>query len=107
LDAYSADLILVESYFMNKHYIALSIPQFKNRIERGERTCNICQSRDIEDEFHMICVCPCYRFTRKCYIDKYYERPSMFKLTQLLSTRNEKMLTILVCFLGIIYYNNK
>jgi hypothetical protein len=93
---------VITKFRISAHCLRIETGRYgQNRIERGERTCNVCQSRDIEDEFHMICVCPCYRLIRKRYIDKYYyERPSMFKLTQLLSTRNEKMLNNLVCFLN-------
>ena len=67
-----------------------------NNTPRAERTCFFC-NLDVEDEFHFILKCPVYVDIRKKYIKKYYwERPSAFKLTQLLSVNNVKEL----CALG-------
>jgi len=32
---------------------------------RNERYCMVCNSHDIEDEYHFICICPCYSYFRK------------------------------------------
>jgi len=32
----------------------------RNNIPRNERYCQCCDQRDIEDEFHFICKCPCF-----------------------------------------------
>ena len=67
-----------------------------NNTPRSERKCFFCNN-DIEDEFHFVLMCPVYVDLRKKYIKKYYwERPSVFKLTQLLSVNNVSEL----CSLG-------
>ena len=64
------------------------------------RLCRFCTTNDIEDEFHFILVCPLYRNLRVMYIKRYYYvNPSMFKLVQLLSTKNKKMLSNLARYL--------
>ena len=67
-----------------------------NNTPRSERKCLFCNV-EIEDEFHFILKCPVYVDLRKKHIKKYYwERPSVFKLTQLISSNNVKEL----CALG-------
>ena len=66
-------------------------------IVRQLRVCILCDHNDIEDEFHFILKCPFYSDIRKMYIKKYYyQKPSMFKLVNLLSTQIVKEL----CNLG-------
>ena len=72
------------------------------RVIREERHCIICTNtmRDIEDEFHFILKCDCYRDIRKRYISNYYTRsPSMWKLLKLLSSKNELVLKNLCTFI--------
>jgi len=57
----------------------------RNNIPREERYCLCCNQRDIEDEFHFICVCSCYRLLRQKYIKRfYYMHPSVVKFHNLL-----------------------
>ena len=61
-----------------------------NRLPREERKCMLCSCQDIEDEFHFILACNCYKELRKRFIKPYYyRRPSMFKFIQLLNSRNK------------------
>ena len=58
-------------------------------IERSERKCLVCDTNDIEDEFHFILTCPLYENIRKVYIKMYfYRNPSMYKFIQLLKNEN-------------------
>jgi len=44
-----------------------------------------CQYNDIEDEYYFILICPIYDYMRKKYINgKYFVRPFVYKLCQLL-----------------------
>ena len=62
----------------------------RNNIPRNERYCLCCNSRDIEDEYHFICICHCYCQLRKTYIKRfYYVNPSVFKFHQLLTSCNK------------------
>ena len=58
---------------------------------RNERKCHVCNK--LEDEYHMILECALYNDIRTTLIPKYYyERPSMYKLVNLLNTPNDKLL---------------
>ena len=70
-----------------------------NRIARNERICLYCDSGDIEDEYHFICVCNKFSEVRKKYIKKFYFiRPSMFKFIQLLNSSNKMLIRNLCIF---------
>ena len=64
-------------------------------IPHTERRCPICPDK-IEDEFHFIVECNLYKDIRKRLIPKYYwQRPSLYKVLQLLNSRNPKHLQAL------------
>ena len=55
-----------------------------------ERICQLCEDREIEDEFHFILKCKQYEEIRRKYIKKYFRvRPNMFKFVELLKTSNK------------------
>ena len=65
----------------------------KNKIARNERYCMYCGSRDIEDTYHFICICPCYSTLRSRYMDTFYFlRPSFFKFNLLMGSTNKSIL---------------
>ena len=65
----------------------------QNRVDRHLRTCNVCNSRDIEDEFHFVLICPAYTDLRKRYINAfYYTRPSVYKFIQLMQCNKPTVL---------------
>lgn len=75
----------------------------RNRLERNERLCLMCENSDneVEDEYHFIFICNRYRDIRKKYIPcRYYIRPSMWKLLELLNSKDSNMLNNLACFIS-------
>ena len=71
-----------------------------NRTVRNERLCELCDNKDIEDEYHFILICPRYLFLRKKYIKSYYyKRPSVFKLIQLFMSTSKTELFNLANFI--------
>jgi len=63
-------------------------------LDRHERVCSMCNLNVVEDEYHFILQCEKYIDVRRKYLKKYYwQRPSCFKLVQLLSVRNIKELS--------------
>ena len=65
----------------------------RNNIPRNERYCQCCQTLDIEDEYHFVCVCSTYNVLRRKYLKRcYYIRPSVFKYHQLLITSDRREL---------------
>ena len=58
-------------------------------IPRMVRKCTLCN--DIEDEHHVMLICPRYTVLRKKYLKKYYiVKPSMYKFVALLNAGNIK-----------------
>ena len=90
----------------------LRLSSHRLMIERGRwlkiipdnRHCTVCHV--IEDEFHVICICPKYTDIRNAFIKPYYTtRPSMIEFSQLLNTENVRdggisfIYKIIVCYL--------
>ena len=73
---------------LSSHSLRIVTGRFsQNRLNRNERICLYCNSGDIDDEFHFICICSCFIEKRKRYIKKYYyHRPSMFKFVEFLKS---------------------
>ena len=94
----------ITRFRISAHNLGIEKGRHRN-LERRNRLCNICDKGVIEDEFHFILTCPLYNNLRIKYIKSYYyRRPSMFKLVQLLSVQNVKIL----CNLGkYLYYATK
>ncbi|XP_053375235.1 uncharacterized protein LOC128547230 [Mercenaria mercenaria] len=71
-----------------------------NRVEHNQRYCLLCNSGDIEDEYHFIIKCPVYDTIRKLYIKPYYyRRPSVYKFTQLMHNTQRSALLKLSKFI--------
>jgi hypothetical protein len=83
---------LITKFRLSAHKLSIESGRYSNT-PRHNRLCNICGSVDVEDEFHFILKCPAYISQRKSFIKKYYfNKPSVFKLVQLLSVQNVKEL---------------
>jgi len=69
------------------------------RIVPKERYCLCCDTRDLEDEYHFICICPRYGVIRRKYVHKdIYQNPSMFKFIKYLNSWNKVELVKLSMF---------
>lgn len=65
----------------------------RNRLERQERICQVCDINEIEDEFHFVLKCKAYKVLRTKYIKRYYYvHTSMFKFLELLQSNNKGVL---------------
>ena len=66
----------------------------RNNVPREQRYCLCCKSIvDIEDEFHVVLLCPCYTAIINEYIPHYYiNRPSMFNFLELLNSTDKTLL---------------
>ena len=81
------------------HKLNLEFGRHRN-VERSERKCKLCNLTEIEDEYHFILQCPLYNDIRMKFIKTYYhKRPSVLKLTQLLTSQNNKELSNLGYYL--------
>ena len=72
-------------------------------IDYANRLCNLCNSHDIGDEFHMLLSCTFFNNERKLYIDKYfYQRPNIIKYRQLVNIRRPAKLRKLCQFIKLL-----
>ena len=58
----SVDKKIISQYSklrLSSHRLNIEVGRY-TRTPVNLRTCNICSSSDIEDEFHLMCVCPKY-----------------------------------------------
>ena len=63
----------------------------------------------IQDEYHVLMVCPHYTILRKKYVKAYYyERPSMYKFIQLMKSDNKRDQFRLMVYANLLikYFNN-
>ena len=82
----------------NGLYINVHIGR-RQGIPLNERTCVHC-SKCIEDEFHILFICPLYNNIRKRYIPGYYTtHPSYAKMILLLNSQNEGIINSLATFI--------
>ena len=95
-------------------YTKLRLSRHKFLVERGrwlkpkiqytDRKCTLCNTTDIEDEYHIVMICENFKTLRRTYLKKYYyNRPSMHKFVELMNTVNRKTLFKLMLFIKIIF----
>ena len=95
----------------NKFRIAMSkfrLSSHELNIERGrfdgtpvdQRTCQFCNNRVIENEYHFLLVCPIYQNLRRKYFSPHFCRwPTLFKFDQLMSKQSKRSLINLSKFI--------
>ena len=84
------------------HKLPIQRGRFLN-IPHEERVCSKCDSHDLGDEFHCVLVCPNFDEARKKYLPKcYWKNPNVMKMNSLFTSRNKRVLILLVYFLKII-----
>jgi len=83
-----------------KRFILLIGPNGVLRYEVPEKRYCLCfDTRDLEDEYHFICFCPCYVVIRRQYLHKdLYQNQSMFKFINYLNSWNKVELLKLSMF---------
>ena len=90
---------------LSSHKLMIERGRWKKSVHK-ERTCLHCPV--LEDEYHVVIVCPKYTVTRKQYMKPYYtEKPCMFKFIQLLKPHNTKEIQLLTSFIKIIFIVHK
>ena len=63
--------ILITTFRLSAHTLLIEKGRYQN-IERGKKICQMCDTTDVEDEYHFILNCPFYTNLRLLYIKKYY-----------------------------------
>ena len=76
----------------SSHNLAIETGRYDG-IARENRTCTFCNMNAIENEFHLVLVCPSYRDLRQRYMKPYFwSWPTLTKFQQLMSSRSTKLL---------------
>jgi hypothetical protein len=71
----------------------------QSQTARNLRVCEMCDTGDIEDEYHFVIVCPAYNSLRVKYLKPfYYRHRSVHKFIELMQSVNVTMLTKLSKF---------
>ena len=69
------------------------------KIARNERKCAVCQS-EVEDEYHLLMVCPLYNDIRLTYIPRdYTNNRNTYNFISLMKTQDEELLRNVAAFL--------
>ena len=72
----------------------------QNRIDRPERICQVCDTGDLEDEYHFVLVCAAYNELRVKYMNIHFRRnPSVFKFLQLINSSDTTTINNLSYFI--------
>ena len=83
---------ILSKYRLPAHSLSIETGGY-HHIERNNRMCSLCNMNILGDEYHFVLVCPLYSTIRDNYIKPYYyNTPSTFKLTQLISIDSSKHL---------------
>ena len=81
----------VAKLHLSAHNLFIETGRHKH-IVRNQRICSMCTLNEVEEEYHFLLICQAYDKLRHMYFKKYYcNKPSMFKLMQLLNCENVKL----------------
>ena len=84
------------------HHLPVEVGRWLG-IPRLERTCSLCDSPVVADEFHYLFKCPFFNNERLLYIpNKYCKWPNMHKLRCILSTKKVKDIKNLSKFVSVV-----
>ena len=79
-----------------------------NNIPREQRLCTLCKLKKIEDEYHFLLVCPCYRDIRSRFLKTYYcAWPSYNKYINLLTLKSKKTILNLSKYIYVAMQRRK
>ena len=97
-----APRISLTKFRCGNHRLPVNKGRFQG-IPRQERTCTLCTSNDVGDEFHYLFDCSFFNSERKLFIKPYYlRRPNTLKMERLFNITSKKWLTNLTKFVKII-----
>ena len=66
-------MFLLDTFWTSNHRLPIEERRF-NQIVRADIKCLVCDSNDIGDEYHYICLCPKFDEIRKNTLKKYLIR---------------------------------
>lgn len=91
--------ISLTKFRLSSHNLAIETGRHDN-IPRENRKCRNCSMNVIENEYHLLLVCPKYYSLRKRFFKPYFCRwPTVQKFEALMTSKNNKILNSLANFL--------
>ena len=89
----------IAKFRTSSHHLEVETGRYHN-IDINLRTCKLCNDNVIEDEVHFLLCCPAYSDLRTQYIPaKYFINPNAHKFCILMSTKNDKLVQAVACYL--------
>ncbi len=89
----------VSRFRLSSHNLQIEIGRHQH-IERNRRLCTQCNMQMVEDENHMLLVCPFYRDLRAKYFKPFFCRwPTINKFKDIMTSTNNKTLLNLSKFI--------
>ena len=88
------------------HKLPVEKGRYTNML-REQRTCNLCDSDHVGDEYHFLLECPALVNLRNKFIPKFFRtNPNFYKYSQLLSIKSGKLLLNLCKFIkeGLTFF---
>ena len=83
--------LLVKFRTLN-HRLPIEVGRWRNII-RENRICNLCNGRNLGDEFHYLFECPSLSNERKKYLESHFiNRPNILKLCNLMNSKSVSVL---------------
>jgi hypothetical protein len=94
---------ILSRFRCRNHKLPIEVGSYYN-VDRNQRICTKCDSREIGDEFHYIFKCKYFLKPRRKYLPAFcLENPSSYKFDSLMNTSNDQVLKGLVKFLKVIH----
>ena len=89
---------------LSSHKLLVERGRWKSlKLDYELRKCTLCDSGDIEDEYHVTLICEQFVDIRKKYIKRYYHRrPSMAKFVELMNTNSDQERFRFMIFVNIL-----
>ena len=96
---------LITQIRVSAHKLRIETGRYgRNRVDRNQRLCQLCNTQEIEDESHFLFKCDTYSDIRRHFIKRCYRvNPSAYKLIQLLNSHNDRDLYNLAKYMEKAY----
>ena len=94
----------LSQFRLSSHDLEIERGRYAN-VDRDDRICLLCNSNQIENEYHFLFTCPFYRDLRKTYLKRYYYQwPTLNILDNLMSTTSR---TIVINLAKSVYFASR
>ena len=86
------DKFLLVKFRTSNHRLPIEVGRWRN-IKRENRICNLCNGRNLGDEFHYLFECPSLLNERKKYFEPHFiNRPNILKFCNLMNSKSVSVL---------------